>query len=76
MEPIVPIEVIERKIYLIRGHKIMLDNDLSELYGVSIKVLNRAVKRNLSRFPEDFMFQLSKEEDESLRSQFVTLKRR
>lgn len=58
---------------MIRGHKIMLDSDLSELYGVSIKVLNRAVKRNLSRFPEDFMFQLSKEEDESLRSQFVTL---
>ncbi len=60
MEAIVPIEVIERKIYLICGHKVMIDNDLAELYCASIKVLNQAVKRNLSRFPEDFMFQLSK----------------
>ena len=75
MDAIVPIEVIERKIYLIRGQKIILDNDLADLYGVSIRVLNQAVKRNLNRFPEDFMFQLTKEEDESLRSQIVTLKR-
>ena len=75
MDAIVPIEVIERKIYLIRGQKIILDNDLADLYGVSIRVLNQAVKRNLNRFPEDFMFQLTKEEDESLRSQFVILKR-
>ena len=75
MDAIVPIEVIERKIYLIRGQKIILDNDLADLYGVSIRVLNQAVKRNLNRFPEDFMFQLTKEEDESLRSQIVILKR-
>ena len=75
MDAIVPIEVIERKIYLIRGQKIILDNDLADLYGVYIRVLNQAVKRNLNRFPEDFMFQLTKEEDESLRSQIVILKR-
>ena len=71
---IVPVEWIEKKIYLIRGHKVMLDSDLAELYGVSVKVLNQAVKRNISRFPEDFMFQLTKEEYDSLRSQIVTLK--
>ncbi len=55
----VPIERIVQKIYLIRGQKIMLDSDLAELYDVETKVLNQAVKRNLERFPEDFMFQLS-----------------
>ncbi len=60
------------KIYLVRNHKVMLDSDLSELYGVETKVLNQALKRNLDRFPEDFMFQLNVEEWESLRSQFVT----
>lgn len=56
---LIPIEIIERKIYLIRGMKVMLDSDLAELYGVSAKRLNEQVKRNLKRFPPDFMFQLS-----------------
>lgn len=66
------IEGIEEKIYLIRGQKVMLDSDLAEVYQVETKVLNQAVKRNLHRFPEDFMFQLTDEETESLRSQSVT----
>ena len=70
MDSIIPVEQIERKIYLIRGHKVMFDSDLADLYEVPVKVLNQAVKRNINRFPEDFMFQLTKEE-ESLRSQFV-----
>src|ERR1700694_4050222 len=72
----VPVELIERRIYLIRGQKVMLDNDLAELYQVPTKVLNQAIKRNLARFPDDFMFQLTPEEAESLRSQFVTASRR
>jgi len=75
MKELIPVEVIERKIYLIRGEKVMLDSDLADLYGVMVKVLNQAIKRNIGRFPEDFMFQLTKEEDESLRSQIVTLKK-
>jgi hypothetical protein len=67
-----PAEVIERKIYLVRGHKVMLDADLAELYQVRTKAFNQAVKRNRDRFPADFMFQLSKEELESWRSQIVT----
>lgn len=74
MKPIITAEGIERKIYLIRGHKVMLDSDLAELYGVATKVLVQAVKRNIRRFPPDFMFQLSEAEDKSLRSQIVTLK--
>jgi hypothetical protein len=74
MEALIPVEVIERKIYLIRGHKVMLDSDLAELYGVSTKRLNEQVRRNDKRFPEDFMLQLSPEEAESLRSQNATLK--
>ncbi len=74
MEIIVQQEVIERKIYLIRGHKVMLDNDLAELYGVPTKRLNEQVKRNITRFPSDFMFQLSDEEAVPLRSQIATLK--
>jgi phage regulator Rha-like protein len=70
-----PVEIIERKIYLIRGHKVLLDSDLAELYGVEVKQLKRQVRRNINRFPEDFMFQLQKEENESLRSHFGTLKR-
>ena len=60
---------IESLIHEIRGHKVMLDRDLAKLYGVETKVLNQAVKRNIKRFPEDFMFQLSNEElfDESTR---------
>lgn len=68
----VPIELIERRIYLIRGHKIMLDSDLAELYQVETRVLIQAVKRNQARFPQDFMFQLGLAEAKSLRSQFVT----
>ncbi len=56
------IEGIEEKIYLIRGQKVMLDSDLSAIYGVETKMLNRAVKRNINRFPTDFMFQLTDEE--------------
>ena len=74
MKAIVPIEVIEKKILLIRGHKVMLDSDLAVLYGVTTKRLNEQVRRNLRRFPSDFMFQLTAEEIESLRSQFATLK--
>jgi phage regulator Rha-like protein len=71
-----PVERIEQVTLFIRGNKVMLDSDLATLYGVSTKVLNQAVKRNLSRFPDDFMFQLTWEEaDELLRSQSVTLKR-
>ncbi|MFY9621677.1 MAG: ORF6N domain-containing protein [Pyrinomonadaceae bacterium] len=55
---LIPAERIERTIYLIRGEKVMLDRDLAELYGVETRIVNRAVKRNLNRFPEDFMFQL------------------
>ena len=65
---------IENKIYLIRGKRVMLDKDLAELYGVKTKALNQAVKRNIERFPEYFMFQLTKKEAEILRSQIVTLK--
>jgi hypothetical protein len=68
----VPIELIERRIYLIRGQKVMLDSDLSELYQVTTGNLNLAVRRNLDRFPEDFMFQLTKEEFENLRLQFAS----
>lgn len=70
-----PTEIIENKIFLIRGVKVMLDSDLAKLYGVPTKVFNQAVRRNIERFPNDFMFQLSKEETLSLRSQFVTLKK-
>lgn len=68
-------EVIERSIYLIRGKKVMFDRDLASLYGVETKALNRQVKRNLSRFPEDFMFQLNAEEEEALRCHFGTSKK-
>lgn len=70
----IPAQLIERRIYLIRGEKVMLDEDLAELYQVETKMLNRAVKRNLDRFPQDFMFELSKEEYESLRYQIGTSK--
>jgi hypothetical protein len=68
---IVPIERIERKIYLVRGHKVMLDSDLAELYEVPTARLNEQVKRNIERFPEDFMFQLSAKELEHWRSQIA-----
>ena len=68
----VSVQLIERRIYLIRGQKVMLDFDLAELYGVPTKRLNERVTRSKKRFPEDFMFRLTTEEAESLRSQFVT----
>jgi phage regulator Rha-like protein len=71
---LIPDETIIRKIYLIRGQKVMFDSDLAELYGVETKVLKQAVKRNLDRFPEKYMFELSLGEAEISRSQFVTLK--
>ena len=66
------LQVIQSKIYEIRGQKVMLDRDLAEMYDVQTKVLNQAVKRNIERFPEDFMFQLTSEETNNWRSQFVT----
>ncbi len=76
-ESAVPIsgEEVEHAILLIRGQKVMLDRDLARLYGVQTKILNKAVSRNLDRFPADFMFQLTPEEQDSLRFQFGTLKR-
>ncbi len=64
--------LIETKIYLIRGQKVMLDIDLSEMYGVETKRLKEQVRRNIERFPEDFMFELTSEELGNLRSQFAT----
>lgn len=75
MSKIQTMQKIEKKIYLIRGRRVMLDNDLAALYGVETKVLNQAVKRNLNRFPVDFMFLLTRQEVINLKSQFVTLKR-
>ncbi len=72
VELILPDEVVINKIYLIRGQKVMLDRDLADLYGVETRTLNQAVKRNIERFPEDFMFQLNEEEFENLKSQIVT----
>lgn len=69
----VPIEMIERRIFLIRGQRVMLDADLAELYQVPTKRLNEAIRRNRSRFPDDFMFRLTNEEASVLRSQFATL---
>jgi hypothetical protein len=68
----VPVDRIEKAILLIRGQKVMLDTDLAALYGVETKLLVRAVKRNIDRFPTDFMFQLSKEEFDNLRFHFGT----
>ena len=70
----IPDEVIMNKIYLIRGKKVMLDRDLAELYGVETKVLKQTVRRNIKRFPSDFMFEMTTEELQEWRSQFVTSK--
>ncbi len=70
---IIPNEIIVNKIYLFRGVKVMLDLDLAELFGVETKRLKEQVRRNINRFPEHFMFELTKEENEILRSQFATL---
>jgi hypothetical protein len=72
MEAIVSQNTIEQKIFIIRGQKVMLDKDLAELYGIATKVFKQAVKRNIKRFPADFMFELTKEEFKILRSQIVT----
>ena len=72
MHNLVPIEIIENRIYVIRGQKVMLDRDLADLYSVETRELKQAVKRNYDRFPDDFMFQLTGEELAKWRSQFVT----
>ena len=69
-------ENLAKLVFLIRGEKVLLDADLADLYGVATKVLNQAVKRNLDRFPEDFMFQLTPEEWSNMKSQIVTSSRR
>ena len=71
----IPSEQLERSILLIRGEKVMLDSDLADLYQVEVKQIKRQVRRNKDRFPEDFMFELSKREYDSLRRQLGTLKR-
>src|SRR5512137_2992829 len=68
---ILPDEAIVNKIYVIRGEKVMIDRDLAELYGVETRILNQYVKRNIQRFPEDFMFQMTHEEMENWKSQIV-----
>lgn len=72
MQDAITIKKISSKIYPIRGQKIMLDRDLAALYGISTKALKQAVKRNINRFPEDFMFVLTRQKFLNLRSQFVT----
>lgn len=74
MKDLIPQEIVEKRIYLIRKQKVMIDRDLAELYGVETRVLNQAVKRNINRFPEDFMFQLTRDEIMNL-SQIVTSSR-
>ena len=75
LQHIVPDETIVNLIYLFRGHKVMLDSDLAQIYGVETKRLKEAVKRNTERFPEQYMFELNKHEYESLRSQIATSKK-
>jgi hypothetical protein len=70
----IPDEIVLSKIYMIRDQKVMLDSDLAELYGIETKRMNEQVRRNLDRFPKDFMFQLNQEESDFLRSQFATSK--
>ena len=72
---IIPDSIVENMIFFVRGHKVMLDFDLASLYGVETKQLKRAVRRNSERFPDDFMFELTKDEYDSLRCQFGTLER-
>ncbi|MDI6791354.1 MAG: ORF6N domain-containing protein [bacterium] len=71
MSDLIPVERIESRIYLIRGQKVLLDRDLAELYEVETRALIQAVKRNIERFPEDFMFQLTRQELTNLKSHFV-----
>lgn len=72
---IIPTEAIASKIIMLRGERVILDRDLAEMYGVETRVLKQAVRRNIDRFPDDFMFELTKKEQDFLRSQYVTLKR-
>ncbi len=74
MKSMIPIEVIEKKIFLIRNQKVMIDRDIAELYGVETRRLNEQIKRNIKRFPEDFMFQLTGEEFENWKSQIAMSK--
>ena len=76
MSNAIAVEVIATRILELRGKKVMLDRDLAKLYGVKVKRLNEQVKRNPKRFPDDFMFQITKEEINPLRSHFVTLNSR
>ena len=71
IKSLLPDEAIINKIYLIRGKKVMLDRDLAEMYGVEVRVLNQSVKRNINRFPKDFIFILTQKEFQNLKSQFV-----
>lgn len=72
---VIAVEEIVNKIIIIRGERVMLDHDLAEMYGVETRVLKQSVRRNIARFPDDFMFELTKKEQDSLRSQIVILKR-
>jgi hypothetical protein len=72
MNEIIPIEEIQQRIFIIRGHRVMIDADLAVLFSVTTKRLNEQVRRNLNRFPPDFMFQLNEDEFENLRSHFAT----
>ncbi len=72
MDELITLDTLQQKIFTIRNKRVMIDRDLAELYGVELKKLNQAVKRNIKRFPQDFMFQLSNIEWENLRSQIVT----
>jgi hypothetical protein len=74
MSSLLPAEIIENRIYVFRGQKVMIDRDLSNLYGVEIKRLNESVQRNIKRFPEDFAFKMTKEEFKIWKSQFATSK--
>ena len=71
IKSILPDEAIINKIYLIRGKKVMLDRDLAEMYGVEVRVLNQSIKRNINRFPKDFIFTLTQKEFQNLKSQIV-----
>ena len=71
-ELVIPVKRIEKSILVIRGQRVLLDSDLADLYGVSTKALKQAVRRNIDRFPSDFMFELTHQEFSNLRSQFVT----
>jgi len=73
LQTMLPVASVEGRIHLVRGRKVIFDRDLAELYGVSTKALNQAVKRNVQRFPEEFVFRVTKEEADALRSQSVTL---